>query len=299
MASVAGCVRQDPSEWRSSGPGNGPWWNADQTAARINSIDHWLSRQWLRGRVLVQPASAPGGKARRVALHLFGEQGDEPFATHPGPARARIALGQMPHIAQGFEPLIRHRRQNEATHLRAARLESLCAGRPRERLRVVGHGRNGPRWQGKGLADFGQAEQADRDIKPPSGPDLAAHHGNFLDAIRTGVKLNADVTINHLSTSLCHLGNIAARTRKALVFDPVKEPFIGGEVTSKLLRREYRDHWAQPAEVVQPSRLHCMSHAPSAARVRFTSSLSASPDPRRLKTLDASRRSLHGWPSRA
>ena len=77
-----------------------------------------------------------------------------------------------------------------------------------------------------------------------TGPDLAAHHANFFDAIRTGAKLNADITINHLSTALCHLGNIAARTRSALVFDPVKEQVTGNVDASKLLRREYREHWA-------------------------------------------------------
>ncbi len=98
----------------------------------------------------------------------------------------------------------------------------------------------------KGWQIFGKQNKLIEDIKPPSGPDLAAHHANFLDAIRTGAKLNADITINHLSTALCHLGNIAARTRKALVFDPVKEHFVGDEETSKLLRREYREHWAKP-----------------------------------------------------
>ena len=98
----------------------------------------------------------------------------------------------------------------------------------------------------KGWQIFGERNKLIEDIKPPSGPDLAAHHANFFDAIRTGAKLNADITINHLSTSLCHLGNIAARTRRSLVFDPVAEQFIGDADTSKLLRREYRDHWATP-----------------------------------------------------
>ena len=98
----------------------------------------------------------------------------------------------------------------------------------------------------KGWQIFGKRNKLIEDIKPPSGPDLAAHHANFLDAIRTGAKLNADITINHLSTSLCHLGNIAARTRKALVFDPVKEQLIGDDDTSRMLRREYREHWARP-----------------------------------------------------
>lgn len=99
----------------------------------------------------------------------------------------------------------------------------------------------------KGWQIFGERNKLIEEIKPPSGPDLAAHHANFFDAIRTGAKLNADITINHLSTALCHLGNIAARTRRALVFDPVAEQFIGDADTSKLLRREYREHWATPA----------------------------------------------------
>ena len=84
------------------------------------------------------------------------------------------------------------------------------------------------------------------EIKTPSGPDLAAHHENFISCIRAGGKPNADITINHLSTALCHLGNIAARTRRALIFDPVNEQFIGDADASKLLRREYREHWATP-----------------------------------------------------
>lgn len=98
----------------------------------------------------------------------------------------------------------------------------------------------------KGWQIYGKRNKLIEDIKPTSGPDLAAHHANFLDGIRTGAKQNADITINHLSTALCHLGNIAARTRRALVFDPAKEQFIGDADTSKLLRREYREHWATP-----------------------------------------------------
>lgn len=98
----------------------------------------------------------------------------------------------------------------------------------------------------KGWQIFGKRNKLIEDIKPASGPDLAAHHANFLDAIRTGAKLNADITINHLSTALCHLGNIAARTRRALVFDPVKEQFIGDADSSKYLKRDYREHWARP-----------------------------------------------------
>lgn len=99
----------------------------------------------------------------------------------------------------------------------------------------------------KGWQIFGPRNKLIEEIKPPSGPDLAAHHENFLSCIRNGGRPNADIEINHLSTSLCHLGNIAARTRKALVFDPANEQFPGDPDASKFLRRDYRDHWARPA----------------------------------------------------
>ena len=98
----------------------------------------------------------------------------------------------------------------------------------------------------EGWQIFGRKNKPIEEIKAPAGPDLAAHHENFLACIRNGGKPNADIGINHLSTSLCHLGNIAARTRRALVFDPAKEQFTGDADASKLLQRQYREHWAAP-----------------------------------------------------
>ena len=77
----------------------------------------------------------------------------------------------------------------------------------------------------------------------------AAHVQNFCDAIRTGAKLNADALTGHLSTSLCHLGNIATRLGRSLTFDPQKELFVGDEEANALVRRPYRDHWATPKNV--------------------------------------------------
>lgn len=93
---------------------------------------------------------------------------------------------------------------------------------------------------------YGEKNKLIEELNAGTGPDLAAHHANFFDSIRTGAALNADITINHLSTALCHLGNIAARTRRALVFDAASETFTGDADSTKLLRREYREHWATP-----------------------------------------------------
>jgi predicted dehydrogenase len=73
----------------------------------------------------------------------------------------------------------------------------------------------------------------------------AAHHRNFLECIKNGKRPNADIEIGHLSTSLCHLGNIATRLKRTLTFDPAAEKFSDVEAT-KMIRREYRDHWAAP-----------------------------------------------------
>ena len=78
------------------------------------------------------------------------------------------------------------------------------------------------------------------------GVDLAAHHEDFLACIRQGGRPHADIAVHHHSSTLCHLGNIAARTGRALTFDPAKEQLLGDDAAAKLLRREYRDHWATP-----------------------------------------------------
>jgi predicted dehydrogenase len=73
-----------------------------------------------------------------------------------------------------------------------------------------------------------------------------AHVQNFCDAIRQGATLNADALTGHLSTSLCHLGNIATRLSRSLNFDPKTEKILGDEEANALVRREYRDHWGTP-----------------------------------------------------
>ena len=77
-----------------------------------------------------------------------------------------------------------------------------------------------------------------------SQPD---HHTDFFRAIRTGKTPAADIDGAHLSASLCHLGNIAARTGRVLRFDPAKERILDDERANELVGRRYRKgHWADP-----------------------------------------------------
>lgn len=80
----------------------------------------------------------------------------------------------------------------------------------------------------------------------PVGQNDVAHVLNFCEAIRGNSKLTADALTGHLSTSLCHLGNIATRLGRSLHFDPQKEQIVGDEEANALVRREYRDHWGTP-----------------------------------------------------
>jgi predicted dehydrogenase len=82
--------------------------------------------------------------------------------------------------------------------------------------------------------------------KAASGNE-AAHIKNFLDGIRSGATLNADIEEGHRSTRLCHLGNIAFRLSRTLKFDPATETMPGDAEANRMLAREYRAPFTLPA----------------------------------------------------
>jgi predicted dehydrogenase len=88
--------------------------------------------------------------------------------------------------------------------------------------------------------------------KPSEGKatnGFGAHVQNFLDCVRSRANPNADIEIGHLSTRLCHLGNIAHRTGKKLTFDPAREAFRDAPDADKLLTREYSSRYEMPSQV--------------------------------------------------
>ncbi len=80
----------------------------------------------------------------------------------------------------------------------------------------------------------------------PDPQNDAAHVANFCAAIRGDAQLNADAEVAHLSTALCHLGNIATRLGRSLTLDPAKEQIVGDDEANSLIGREYREHWGTP-----------------------------------------------------
>jgi len=71
----------------------------------------------------------------------------------------------------------------------------------------------------------------------------ALHFGNFLDGIRDGQPLRAEIEAGQKSTLLCHLGNIAWRTGHTIDFDPAKRQLRRDKQAESFLSRPYRHGW--------------------------------------------------------
>jgi len=69
------------------------------------------------------------------------------------------------------------------------------------------------------------------------------HFRNFIEAIRSGVPLNAPPEVGHLSTALCHLTSIAIETQRPLRWDAGSESFPGDPLANRLLGRPMRKPW--------------------------------------------------------
>lgn len=72
------------------------------------------------------------------------------------------------------------------------------------------------------------------------------HVADFLDAVRTRRMPNSDVELGHKATTLSHLGNIAVRTGRQLIWDAETESIPNSKEADALLRREYRKPYTFP-----------------------------------------------------
>jgi predicted dehydrogenase len=83
------------------------------------------------------------------------------------------------------------------------------------------------------------------DEKPDAGQ---AHFENFIGCVRSRQPQNLKATIEdgHLSTTLCHLGNISYRLGRSVTFDGAAERFVGDQEADQLLGRTYRAPYLLP-----------------------------------------------------
>ncbi len=77
------------------------------------------------------------------------------------------------------------------------------------------------------------------------------HFTNFIECVRsrTWQDLHADILEGHLSTSLCHLGNIACRLDRSLEFNPHAEKFVDDPEADSYLTKIYRAPFLLPENV--------------------------------------------------
>jgi predicted dehydrogenase len=75
-----------------------------------------------------------------------------------------------------------------------------------------------------------------------------AHFENFIACVRSrrADKLAAGLEDGHLSTTLCHLGNISYRVGRSVEFDGAAERFVGDDEANALLSRTYRAPYVLP-----------------------------------------------------
>ncbi len=96
---------------------------------------------------------------------------------------------------------------------------------------------------GGGYIQYDAKDKVVKDVDGSRGDD--EHILNFLTAIRndTPLALNAEIEEGHKSTLLCHLGNIAQRTGRALACRGSDGHIVGDEKAMELWSREYDPQW--------------------------------------------------------
>ena len=104
-------------------------------------------------------------------------------------------------------------------------------------------GRHGGGWQVFGLDDQEVARQ-------PGRQALKEHFDNFFECIKSRQRPNGDIEEGHMSTVLCHLGNISYRVGcRKLQFDAASETFGDDKEANRLVKRTYRKPWVVPEKV--------------------------------------------------
>ena len=103
-----------------------------------------------------------------------------------------------------------------------------------------------------GFSSYKESPGPDFKNDDPSTSDPVLNHfRNFIDCVRSRKwqDLHADIEEGHISTSLSHLANIAARVKRTLYFNPENEKFVNDPDADAYLTRIYRSPYILPDNV--------------------------------------------------
>lgn len=83
--------------------------------------------------------------------------------------------------------------------------------------------------------------------KYPGGQDpRPAHVRNFLDCVKSRQQPIENLQVGHHVSTVAHLGNIALRTGRRIVWDHVKEAVVADKAANRLVTANYRQPWRLP-----------------------------------------------------
>ena len=121
----------------------------------------------------------------------------------------------------------------------------LCGSGPGFRGGTTFEGDKGTIW-----VDRGKLESKPDDIimQPLSSTDVHLrvsknHYTHWLECLRTRQLPITDVAIGHRSATVCHLGNVAIRTKRKVTWDPKEEKIVGDAEQEAMVSRPYREPW--------------------------------------------------------
>ena len=106
--------------------------------------------------------------------------------------------------------------------------------------------------QPSGYSSYSETEGPGFANEDPATVDSVVNHfTNFIDCVRSRrwQDLHSDILEGHLSSSLCHLGNIACRLKRGLRFNPQTETFMNDPEADTYLSKEYRSQYSLPKKV--------------------------------------------------
>jgi len=81
---------------------------------------------------------------------------------------------------------------------------------------------------------------------PPGSDPRPAHVRNFLDCVKSRQSPVENLEVGHHISTVAHLGNLALRTGRRIVWDAAKEQVAGDPAAQKLVSVRYRKPWRLP-----------------------------------------------------
>ena len=86
----------------------------------------------------------------------------------------------------------------------------------------------------------------DSQKKPGSSDPRPAHVRNFLDCVKSRQQPVLNLELGHHVSTVAHLGNIAYRTGRKIIWDGQHEKVVGDPEADKLVGVKYREPWKLP-----------------------------------------------------